>query len=264
MKNFKLSISNDLFFSFIAIFCVFYAIFIKNGLKFYISAILSAMLSLVFSFVLAIVFIKIFNKKTLLSFNEKEKVSLTNYLTFLPRKKLLEFLMSAFKNDGLFLEIFNNGLLCKDKKVFIYPIFNGGDTTKQNVVNAYLKKEDNRLVIISGSYESKVTEISSIVTDITFYDINDLYITLKNINAMPKIDTPIINKKKRLITTLKGLFNKKHAKILFISGIVTLLFSTLTYFKSYYIIVGSVFLVLSAVCKFFAPATTSAKGIRLN
>lgn len=263
MKKFKLPVSADLFFTFIGIFCIFYAVFIKNKLSFILSALLSAILSLILTTLIAIIIIIIYDKKELNSFISTEKENLNTYLTFLPREKLLEFFINVFKNDKLSLEIFNDGLICKDKKIYIYPIFNAVDTTKQNVVDAYLKKEDNSIVIISGSYDSSALNLPSVVEGLTIYNINDLYLTLKKLNALPNIKTTPINKRKRFIATLKGLFNKKHAKFFFISGIVSLLTSTLTYFKGYYIFLGTSFLILSAICKFFAPATQKPNGIEL-
>ena len=261
MKKFKIPLSTDLFFCFIALFCLFYAIFIKSGLTLIGSTLLSAVISLIISSIIAVILIKFFDKKGATLLEEELKQNLLNYLTFLPRKELLNYFKQAFNKDGVFLENFNNGLLYKDKQLYIYPIFNASSTTKQNLVEAYRSKEENTLIVLSGSY---LPECYTITNNVTLYDIGDVYLTLKTLDALPTLTATKIDKKKRLISTLKGLFNKKYAKFFFISGAITLIFSTLTFFKTYYIIVGAILLIISALCKFFAPATATTKGINLK
>ena len=263
MNKFKIPITADLFFTFIASFCLFYAIFIKNGWGFIASTLFAILCALIVSTIVLTLLVKFFEKKGLGVYEQKLKANLTNYLTFLPRSKLLNYFVNSFKNGGLYLEIFNDGLLLKNEKIFIYPIFLGDEISKQNIVKAYNKKGENKLIILTESYSNSVLSFADSV-NVTLYDINSVYLTLKEYNALPEFNEFILNKRKRLIETLKGLFNKKYAKIFFISGIVTLLSSTITFFKTYYIVVGGILLTLSAVCKFFAPITTESKIIKLK
>lgn len=263
MRNFKLSTAGDTFFIFIAIFAISYATLIKNKVKFLGSLALSVIIAVALTGLVLLLLIKINDKKSLNELYSNEKQNLITYLTLLPRDTMLNFFIKAYENSGLFLEIFNDGLLIKSKNAYLYPLFNASETTIQNVVEAYRKKGDYHLIFISGSYETGVSNYLLNLNDVTLCDGNDLYATIKKLNALPTFNQPKINKFDRFLNIIKGLFNKKHAKFFFLTGIVTLLSSTLTYFKTYYIITGIILLIISAICKFFAPSTKKTIGITL-
>ena len=71
------------------------------------STLLSAVISLIISSIIAVILIKFFDKKGATLLEEELKQNLLNYLTFLPRKELLNYFKQAFNKDGVFLENFN-------------------------------------------------------------------------------------------------------------------------------------------------------------
>ena len=264
MKKFKFSISADLFFIFIAVFFVFYAIFINNGVKIFLCIILSVLSALLVSAIIAVLLILINDKKGVSALVNSETEQLVNELVFLKREKLLELFSNYFKKDGLFTEIFDNGILIKDKNAFVYPIFKYENITTEDIIKAYQKAQENTLIILGNTYTSEsLSLVKSPSLNIKLFNISNVYYSLKKADCMPPFTLKIKPEKSKFLSVLKGLFNKKHAKFFFISGIITLFLSTVTFLSTYYMVWGVIFLIASATCKFFAPATQKTNGINL-
>lgn len=264
MKKFKLPITIDIAFVFIALFFVFYAVYMYVGLNVWITLALSLISALSISGAITVCLIKFDNKKYYAKLNTELLNSTMTAFIFMPRDKLLNFFADFYKNDGLYLEIINDGILIKDKNLFIYPIFKYEKISTEDIISAYRKTGNNRLIILAPKYSSEAIKLCSNTSlNITLFSDIDIFTTLKNADTLPKISDVPQNVNPTIKNKLNDLFNKKYSKFFFISGIVSLFTSTFTYFSIYYIIWGSIFLIISAVIKLFAPENKKIRGIKL-
>jgi hypothetical protein len=83
--------------------------------------------------------------------------------------------------------------------------------------------------------------------EVTIQDINDIYDLLKRDNALPNLAEKIPTAKKGVFSQLKGTFGRKLCGPLFRCGVILLFFSFFTAFPIYYLIFGSILLLLCAV-----------------
>lgn len=265
MNKNKLPITSDLFFCFIALFFVFYALLLKIKANLALCIFLSCLLSLIVTSLVAIVLIKISNKRFLLKQNASKIEQLFDVLVLYSRQNLLDFFANFYKNDGLFSVIIDDGIFIESKNVFIYPIMTYDKIQTQTVLEVYKKLNGKRLAVIGKTYSDECLKIfKSKFSDVSLFTIDDVYLSLSSENKLPTITQKTKNNKGKLVKLIKSLFNKKHAKFFFISGITSLFLSPLVFFSKYYIVWGVVFLIFSATCYFFAPENERPTGIKIK
>ncbi|MBO5851949.1 MAG: hypothetical protein J6R29_06420 [Clostridia bacterium] len=254
MKKIKFYLLADGFFIFFALFFVFYAIIKYNGATFTLSLILSSLISVLLT--CAFLFFTIIkNDKITSIYKEKElKKALSNYLAFLDKEEVLNLFLNyylAIKTDA---KIESDKIILPKLKTYVFPIFTVEKITTKEVINAYKQtKKGYKAKIL---YNEATSEVLSFCLDlelrIELFDINSVYFALKNQNLLPELKIKEKSKIK-ILPLFKNLFKKQKAGKFLLFGIFLLLFSTITFFPLYYIIVGSALIIISIILKFFAP-----------
>lgn len=263
MNKFKLPITADLCFIFASVFFVAYAVFLNAKLNLAACLALSTIVAFIISACVAVVLIKLKDKKFISDLNKQEKLLLKDYLILTERSEVIDVFVKYFEKNGSLTSENNTFLTLKNKNVAVIPIFKYEKVTTADVVEVYRKLNHFKVVVLGCEFTAETLNlIKNESLNISVFNIDDIYFSLKSSDLLPPLNTEVKNKKSSL-KNLKKFFNKKYFKYFFISGIITLLTSSISYFPVYYVVFGSVMLIISAACKFFSPENQPPKGINI-
>ena len=254
MKKIKFYLLSDSFFIFIALFFTFYAIAKYNGSSFLSSLLLSSSFSAITTCGYAVFTIIKNDKKEGVYYEKEYKKALSNHLAFLDENEVLELFYKYYSSIYNDAKIDNKKITIPKIKTCIFPIFTIEKITTKEVINAYkqTKKGYKTKILFSTSTSEVLLLSSSLKIRIELHDINSVYSALKSQELLPKLE--ILGKQKiKLKPIIKNLFKKQKAGKFLLFGVLTLLFSTITFFSLYYVIFGAVLIIISIILKFFAP-----------
>lgn len=250
MKNYIPIISDTLF-------CAL-SIFIL--LRFILSTFLSSTLSIIFSLTISLlsslVFFKLFKKKSgknIIKKEEEKRIKeMTIRLSFMKKSSLLTFFQRVFRKFNLNAEIKNGKLYIKEKGVLIFLHFDFDMVKKGEIIKYFNSLESDDIgIIFSSSFSSEIISfISNFNGKLKLYDEKEIFSILKKAGIYPENDVCFFKEKEKK-WDFSLLLNKKRAKNYFFFGVIFMLYSFIVPIKIYYIIVGSVFLILSLTLKLF-------------
>ena len=263
MKKIRFYLIFDSFFIFTALFFTLYALLKYNGLRFLIALFVSSLFSAILTLIFTILIILKSDKK-LSDFEEKEyKKALANYLSFLDESEVLALFLTYYSHIFKDAKIENGKIVLTKIKTCVFPIFTMEKLTTKEVINAYKNtKKGYKTKILYNNATSEVLLLSqSLKIRIELFDINSVYFCLKNNELLPSLEIPK-KPKIKLLPIFKNLFKKQKAGKFLLFGVLTLLFSTVTFFPLYYVLFGLLLIIIAIVLKFFAPFE-STKNIEL-
>ena len=250
MKNYIPIISDTLF-------CTL-SIFIL--LRFVFSTFLSSTLSFIFALTLSLlsslIFFKLFKKKSGKDFLKKEEVKkikeMTIRLSFMKKSSQLTFFLRIFKKFNLTAEIKNGRLYIKERGVVIFLHFDFDMVKKSEIIKYFNQLDGDDIgVIFSSSFSTEITSfIANFNGKLKLYDEKEVFSILKKAEIFPENDVCFFREKEKK-WDFSLLLNKKRAKNYFFFGVIFMLYSFIVPIKLYYIIVGSIFLILSLSLKLF-------------
>lgn len=252
MNKIKFYLLIDSFFIFFSLFFTLFAILKYNRLKYalLLSGILSAILTCGFA-----VIIIIRNDKKTNAHTQKELIkALANHLAFLSDSEVLNLFLKYYSIFFKDAKIEENKIVIKKIKTCIFPIFTLEKITTKEVINAYkqTKKGYKTKVLFNGCTSEVYLLSTHLKIRIELFDINSIFFALKEQNLLPNLEI-IKQNKIKILPILKNLLKKQKAGKFLLFGILTLLFSTITFFPLYYIIVGCALIIIAIILKFFAP-----------
>ncbi len=185
-------------------------------------------------------------KKLLLSEDEKKKNSLLLHLSLSPEseaEELIKKLYGAEKTDRRP----ENG-----DSVF-FPYFRLAPLSEDDVAKVVKFKTDKRKVILCN----RLCEGAKSLADaflIETVTADEFYLKVKENDLLPEKFVYEEKKKPNGLRRIKARFKRKLFRPLFISGLSLMLFSFITSFAIYYIVVGGILLILSAAALIFGKA----------
>ena len=255
MNKLKLSIALDGAFIFGISFFIYYAVVKQN-----LYSILSATIcSVVLSSLTAFLFILIFsykNRKRVDEITEKESViAFSNYLYLLKDSEIISLISSYLDKVGKSYEVKKSAFHFKEERIVLYFDFTPDKTTLSTTLRFYKQTPKGyKTAIISCEYNAGVKEFFSEINGVNFYTVFDLYTALKSEKLLPNY--PVQEKKNFSVNKLIGRFlRRENVKKFFLWGAVLTLFSTVTYYKVFYAVLGTVFMLIAVYLKFFKPKT---------
>ena len=251
MHKLKLKTAIDGLFIFFATFFIYYSI-IKSRLQSVIStATISATLSSLTT-LLFMIFLYFWDEKKGEKAGEIEKLNAFNeYLYFLRDDELKTLLYKLFKKMKIDCEKKTNAFIFKEKNAILFCNFSPEKTSINTILKFY--KNANRncdLYFLACDYSSDVFPFFSNFEKIKLHYTKDLLTLLNKYNLTPTLDEKKITKIK-LKTLIKSIFRRENTKKFFIWGVVFSLFSTITYYKFFYALLGATFLITALYLKFF-------------
>ena len=236
------------FVSFILSFVVFFYFFERR---------LAITFAVTFSLLFTLfAFRKFFNKhqKIKLS-NEQKKLrddaqAQLNVFTTTEKNDLFE---CALSNAGYQTARKRGGILIKDKKTYIFPLFSVDGVNKTDVVKIFnsIGREDTAY-IISANYLSGVKEFADRFDGrIITCEFDGAFKFLYKNDALPRQKFKFKEKTPLKLSAIKNIVHKKNSKKLLLFGLGFLFMSYFVSIKTYYVICGSIFLFLALFCKLF-------------
>lgn len=243
-------ITDTAFFSFIGFVVCLFTLIKRLPIR------LALTVSIFFSLLLGIFifyFLKKKRRKTFIKNRDKiiaEKVCFN--LSLQSKPTLINLFFSAYEKQNLSPRKNDGHLILKDKKVFIF--FSPDGLKKHNIVTAFNQLEkDQTAVIYYYNANLEILSYAKNFTDVLLVDKYDTYKFLSDsgVNLPQEKLTKIPPKK----IDLSKLFIKKHAKKHLVFGVGFYLVSFFSILKTYYLISGTIFLILSIFSFVFGKQT---------
>ncbi len=168
------------------------------------------------------------------------------------KSSLLSFFQRVFKKFDINAEIKNGRLYIKENGVVIFLHFDFDMVKKSEIIKYFNQLNGDDIgIIFSSSFSNEIISfISNFNGKLKLYDENDVFSILKKAGIYPENDVCFFREKEKK-WDFSLLINKKRAKNYFFFGVIFMLYSFIVPIKIYYIIVGSIFLILSLSLKLF-------------
>ena len=245
MKRLNLPLIADTLFAAICSFLLFYTV-----VRFYTK---NAVLGLVFGISAAALFGTLsfiyisgrMNKSLLLSRDEKNKKLLSLHL--------------SLSSDGYILELLKK-TLGDGAKIRGKRVLTEGQSNFFNFKMQPLNEDDVAMVIKFKTDDKKVIYCNTAARDaaalaehfaITITGIDEVFALLKKNNLLPEKYVYEESKKTGFLKRVKSRFTRKLSAPLFWSGAALLILSYFTFFPIYYIVSGSIMIILAIAAMFF-------------
>ncbi len=258
MKKLKLSTFFDGIFIFILSFFIFYAL-LKGLVK---SIALTTFLSVIFSstatFLFALISEKLLDKKDVKIRDKKEFETFINSLYFAERKNIKKLIKAYYEKKNFSVTDKKDYLSIDNESVAVFFEFKPEKIKESAIINAYKKTPKGyKTVFISNGYDLSIKDFFINFDRVTLYNGKDFYLALKEENLL---DVSINEEKRKLKIPFKQILRRENSKKFLLWGAVLLVFSTLAFYKWLYLTIGTIFLILSLVTRFFtSPKPTENK-----
>ena len=250
MAKLKLPIVIDSIFIFFSAFFILYALLKSSIISIVSTALLTSFLSLIITVIFMLTLAYFDDKKGLKKQEELSILTFNNYLRYLTNVEFVWLFKKLLDKENIEYKNKENAFYFEESKSVLVFNFTPLALQENDVLCLYKTLLQNyNLYILALDYKIESKDILSI-NNLKLYTAKDLYFKLKSYNMLPSL--PIKTKEKiKLKPLISNLFDKKHVKKYFLWGAVMCLFSTLTYFKVFYLSVGTIFILISIYLKFF-------------
>ena len=251
MNKLKFSTASDGVFIFFLCFFISYGIIKANAFSIATSTLLSACFSALATFI----FIALNSQKQKLKEDKLNKIELltafNKYLYSLTDKEVITLISNYLDKIGVTYQIKNSNIYFKDKKTLLAFYFTPDKISLSTCLEFYKKSPKNyNLIILCCDYDDKIIDFFKDFERVKIETTNHLYTALEDKNLLPTLK--VIKKEKIPFKRLIARFlRRENVKKFFIWGAMLTLFSTISYYKLFYVFMGAIFLILSAYLKFF-------------
>lgn len=257
MKKLKLSIFGDLFFFFFIAFFITYYYLRYNVFNFTLSLTFSAIISAILTCVFASFSIIQNNKKQATYFDKNQIEKLKYQLCFYDSNNTQTLISSLLDAKNLAYKKCKDKLFLEEQNAFIVWIYKQEKLISTDIIDVIKKcKGEQKIILFCNEISQEALSlIKKCNLTIKIIDVVSFYSLLKRFSILPEI-TIKTTTKNTFKEKLKGIFNKKNAKPFIISGAVIMLSSTLLYNPTFYIVIGSILMIIGSYLHFFAKDTT--------
>lgn len=251
MKTLPIAILDSAFSAFISFLLAFLII------NFYIERPFSIIFSVCLSAPIFIIAFDRIKKANLLKTTEnKKKREIENMvysLCLLERAKVLQIFERAINSLDVKTIKKKYGIFIENKNCALFPIFNFDGITKTDVVKVFNAVTQKQKAYILGE---KITDDVKSFMDrfngqIEFINAEQTYDFLEKTDCLPRESAYITSQNQNKGKFFKRLIKKNHSSKFFIFGIMLILSSWFVPIKTYYVISGCTFLMLSLICRLY-------------
>lgn len=125
--------------------------------------------------------------------------------------------------------------------------------TCDDVASVIKERCEKQLVLLCCAVQSETVGFAKDF-GVTLFSMGEIYPLLKQKKLLPESYPFKSSVKKGVFNKVKGRFNRRLCHSLFFSGLFLLIYSLFSFYPVWYIVTGSILLLLSAVCLFFAES----------
>lgn len=185
-------------------------------------------------------------KRRIIFKNAKERELLKTHLSLLSKSESAKLIAPCLE-DGAKAERFR---ICTDDKVY-YPMFTFERLTESDIAAVIKRKTEKHKVVLCNQYTPEAESLAARF-GITFLCADDLFDKLKESGNLPEKYLCEEVSKSGIVQKIRAHFNKKLTLSLFLSGSGLIALSYFTFFPIYYIVSGSVLIVLAVAALFIS------------
>ena len=186
-------------------------------------------------------------------------LSVMTELCFYSVEKVKNLFFKAYANLGLSPEKKTQGIFLPASSQMVFCSFDFDGLTKSDIVKAYNRLTKNQTaLILSYSYSNEVKNFSSRFNgQIELLDQNQIYDILEKGNCVPSVTTTVNTMYSVKKVRISDFLDKKKAKKFLALGLLVLAFSFFVPLKAYYLISGSLLVILSVGVILFTPSPSN-------
>lgn len=252
MQKFYLRIISDtIFYSFLIFTLLFtfssYFILPKGAL------VLSITISLISCiFVVKLLIVKD-SKKKVKSAEKQEYLDTISTFLFMTKSDINDFFEKFINSFSLNTERKKNAIYIPDKKIFLFIRIDFEQVNKTDIIRYFnILSKNQTAIIVAEKFSTEIISFASRFDNkIKLVDGEELFYNLKKHSNLPKISYPSEPTIKDRPNPFDTLLNKKRAKNFLLFGLLFLFFGYFVPLKTYYVICGSIFIILSMICRMF-------------
>jgi len=247
-KRTILSKISNLFFLIITLFLLSF-IWINYNIHNMKISIVSGLIISIAIFIIFLIINKFLSKKNNCKFNNQNQITyLKNQLLFGNDQLSIQTICQAYNFTNISITDQPNHLLDNINQKDLFFVFDSETIQESKIINILKNKKHNYLEIFCINTTQFPLQKN---LQITFQNINDIYKTLLNKNCIIDYNIKIQKKTKyHLKDILSTIFGKAKSKNYFWFGLLLLFSSLFSPFNIYYIVVGTILLLLSIYSRF--------------
>lgn len=252
MKKFSLSVATDTLF--LAFTAFFISLVIFNYFTPYpLNIVFSGTVAL-FSALLGVKFLLARRGKKIFSARENaEYADFVTKVNFMREAEIIALSEKAAKKNGVIAEKKKDRLYIPERGLNVFFKFGFEELKKADVVRFFnAVNREEKTIIVTESFSGEIAAFAERFGEkITLSDGKEFYSRLKEADCLPReeCEIPLTAPKKRY--SANNLINKKRAKNYLVFGLLFLGMSYFSPIKLYYVICGSIMLLLSIIVRLF-------------
>lgn len=185
-------------------------------------------------------------KQRIIFKNARERELLKTHLSLLGKIESAR-LVAPVLEEGVKAE---RSRICSDERAY-YPMFTFEKLTENDVAAVIKRRTDKQKVILCNSFTSEAQSLADRF-GIKFLCADDIFDKLQKSGCLPEKYLCGEAAKHGVVQKIRERFNKKLTSPLFFSGIGLIALSYFTFFPVYYIVSGSILLVLAVAALFIS------------
>lgn len=239
MKRLNLPLLTDTFLTALCAFLLFFTTMRFTTKSVIVGLVFGVLAALIFGAAGFIYISKIQQKRLILSRYEKEKNLLALHLSLSSKRYTLSLFSKAYKLE-------TDGDILFSEDTIYYTKFSLAPLSQDDIAELIRFQTDKNKAVFCNEVSQDATSLADNFL-IKLIKINDIFAKLKDERLLPEKYVFEGAKKANAFTKIKARFNRKLFSPLFFSGATLLLFSKFTFFPTYYIVTGSI-VILLAVC----------------
>ncbi|MBQ8427165.1 MAG: hypothetical protein IJX16_05340 [Clostridia bacterium] len=256
--KFSLSLITDTLFSMFISFLLFF-ITVNYFMPRPYSIISSISLSAIFA---VFVFRHLVNKKQKLSGKKLDRKLYDDaviQLNLMTKAELLTYFENTLSKIGYTVEKKHGGLFIKEHDTYLFFKFGFEIVNKADIVKVFNSKEKTaKGYLLSESFSDEVKSFALRFDNLYTVNANELFTFLKENACLPENKYQLNQPTFDGLKAIKSLLDRKKAKTFALFGTTFLFMSYFVALKYYYIISGTLFLILYLTCLLFGENKTRA------
>ena len=191
------------------------------------------------------------NKKLLKKSDQDRAQAILNHFAVTKESETADFFESVFaKADTKFIRK-DNRLIIAEQNAAVFFKFSFEPLSVENILSIYREFGGGKIIILTAAKSENAEKYLPAFENLEIVTGEQVYLLLKKYDIYPALNEKEIKAENKFKSILKAVFARDKAKKFAFFGFSMLLFSLIIPFPLYYIIMGSLLLIISIICRIF-------------